>query len=122
MLRARIGKALKQLHYPLETILLSVCWHMAYSLSLHNLEENDGSRLRGRPFGGTSLGNMTRAASEDGLSRTQACFGLQLENGQECVMNTSESLRAKSRMRREMSNGQHHEEEYQCRNDGQMVQ
>jgi putative transposase len=34
-----IGKGLKRLHYPLEVIVLRVRWHVAYSLSLRNLEE-----------------------------------------------------------------------------------
>ncbi|CAB3774742.1 IS6 family transposase ISBmu21 [Paraburkholderia humisilvae] len=32
-------KRLKRLHYPLEVILLTVRWYVAYSLSLRNLEE-----------------------------------------------------------------------------------
>jgi putative transposase len=38
-LPAGIGKVLKRLHYPLDVILLSVRWYVAYSLSLRNLEE-----------------------------------------------------------------------------------
>ncbi|MFM0514907.1 IS6 family transposase [Paraburkholderia sp. RL17-373-BIF-A] len=36
---AGIGRVLKRLHYPLDVILLSVRWYVAYSLSLRNLEE-----------------------------------------------------------------------------------
>jgi transposase-like protein len=38
-LPAGIAKVLKRLHYPLDVILLSVRWYVAYSLSLRNLEE-----------------------------------------------------------------------------------
>ncbi|PVX85639.1 transposase-like protein [Paraburkholderia unamae] len=38
-LPAGIGKVLKRLHHPLDVILLCVRWHVAYSLSLRNLEE-----------------------------------------------------------------------------------
>ncbi|TCK88869.1 hypothetical protein B0G74_7148 [Paraburkholderia sp. BL9I2N2] len=38
-LPAGIGKVLKRLHYPLDLIQLCVRWHVAYSLSLRNLEE-----------------------------------------------------------------------------------
>ena len=38
-LSVEIAKVLKRLHYPLEVILLSVRWYVAYSLSLRNLEE-----------------------------------------------------------------------------------
>jgi putative transposase len=34
-----IARVLKRLHYPLDVILLSVRWYVAYSLSLRNLEE-----------------------------------------------------------------------------------
>jgi putative transposase len=36
---AGIANVLKRLHYPLDVILLSVRWYVAYSLSLRNLEE-----------------------------------------------------------------------------------
>ena len=38
-LPAGIARVLKRLHYPLDVILLSVRWYVAYSLSLRNLEE-----------------------------------------------------------------------------------
>src|ERR1700674_2934563 len=38
-LAAGVARVLKRLHYPLEVILLSVRWYVAYSLSLRNLEE-----------------------------------------------------------------------------------
>jgi transposase-like protein len=38
-LPAGIAQVLKRLHYPLDVILLSVRWYVAYSLSLRNLEE-----------------------------------------------------------------------------------
>lgn len=34
-----IRKAFKRLHYPVDIISQSVRWYLAYSLSLHNLEE-----------------------------------------------------------------------------------
>nr|WP_260175345.1 MULTISPECIES: transposase [Paraburkholderia] len=34
-----IAKVLKRLHYPLDVILMCVCWYVAYGLSLRNLEE-----------------------------------------------------------------------------------
>ncbi|MGF6382998.1 2-hydroxy-3-keto-5-methylthiopentenyl-1-phosphate phosphatase [Paraburkholderia atlantica] len=34
-----LGKVLKRLHHPLDVILLCVRWHVAYSLSLRNVEE-----------------------------------------------------------------------------------
>jgi putative transposase len=36
---AGLARVLKRLHYPLDVILLSVRWYVAYSLSLRNLEE-----------------------------------------------------------------------------------
>jgi putative transposase len=41
---AGIGKVLKRLHYPLDVIVLSVRWYVAYSLSLRNLEERMAER------------------------------------------------------------------------------
>src|ERR1700732_4816084 len=38
-LNPAVAKVLKRLHYPLDVILLSVRWYVAYSLSLRNLEE-----------------------------------------------------------------------------------
>ncbi|MBB5443997.1 hypothetical protein HDG38_002621 [Paraburkholderia sp. WSM4177] len=38
-LAAGITRVLKRLHFPLEVMLLCVRWHVAYSLSLRNLEE-----------------------------------------------------------------------------------
>src|ERR1700726_2699688 len=34
-----IARVLKRLHYPLDVMLLYVWWHVAYSLSLRNLED-----------------------------------------------------------------------------------
>jgi putative transposase len=36
---SRFRKHFKRLHYPLEVILVTVRWHVAYSLSLRNLEQ-----------------------------------------------------------------------------------
>jgi putative transposase len=38
-LPAGVAKVLKRLHYPVDVMLLSVRWYVAYSLSLRNLEE-----------------------------------------------------------------------------------
>jgi len=44
---AGISKVLKRLHYPLDVILLSVRWYVAYSLSLRNLGVKVKSGVRG---------------------------------------------------------------------------
>jgi transposase-like protein len=36
---SKLRKHLKRLHYPLEVMLVTVRWYVAYSLSLRNLEE-----------------------------------------------------------------------------------
>jgi transposase-like protein len=38
-LPAGVAKVLTQLHYPVDVILLCVCWYVAYSPSTRNLEE-----------------------------------------------------------------------------------
>src|ERR1700709_1802680 len=46
-LAAGIAKILKRLHYPLDVMLLCVRWHVAYSLSLRDLEEMMAERAIG---------------------------------------------------------------------------
>ncbi len=38
-MNAALRRVLKRLHYPLDVMLLRVCWYVAYPLSLRNLEE-----------------------------------------------------------------------------------
>jgi putative transposase len=46
-LAAGIAKVLRRLHFPLDVMLLCVRWHVAYSLSLRNLEEMMAERAIG---------------------------------------------------------------------------
>src|ERR1700709_2205030 len=46
-LAAGMAKVLKRLHYPLDVMLLCVRWHVAYSLSLRDLEEMMAERAIG---------------------------------------------------------------------------
>jgi hypothetical protein len=53
-----VARVLKRLQYPLEVILLRVRWYVAYSLSLGDLEDDDRTGSRGRPFERASLGDQ----------------------------------------------------------------
>lgn len=70
--------------YPLDVILLFVRWYVAYSLSLHDLEEMMAERgIQVDTFHCASLGDQVAAGVREGLSPTAAAGGQQLPHGRD---------------------------------------
>jgi hypothetical protein len=71
-----LRKVLKRLHYPLDVMLLCVRWHVAYPLSLRQLEEIMAERGGdGWPRHRASLGDEDAAGACACVSSTQAPGG-----------------------------------------------